>query len=220
MEKTKKNGILKTAACIFGGTMLMTCVLGGTLAKYTSTAESVDAQVKVAKWEVKAEAEKTETKKSVKWTVGRNTGYTGTLVTDKTDNDNGIACPGTWGYAKVNLVNTGEVTADITVGDADATLDSGNIKYYVGTNEGTPTYESLKSSGLTSIEEPIKLAAGKSEEIYIAYVWEYDDADSLGTNDEADTLLQGTELDALSGDMTLTIVQSKDSSSDTFERSE
>ena len=52
MEKTKKNGILKTAACIFGGTMLMTCVLGGTLAKYASTDKTVSAKLTAATWDV------------------------------------------------------------------------------------------------------------------------------------------------------------------------
>ena len=189
MEKTKKNGILKTAACIFGGTMLMTCVLGGTLAKYTSEDKTAQATITAATWDVQLN--------DSPWASAQ----IGTIAFDdiKSCAEGSTAAkpdkpaPGTWAYEPIKITNNSEVTAKITVtegtGATDVSGSNLSLKVFEKSDSAPKTKNEITGdlSGLNGVE----VAPQSSKTVYVAYVWEFG-AD--GSNATKDTELAGTPI--------------------------
>ena len=60
MAKTKNNRFLKVAGLMLGVTMLATCVLSGTMAKYTSTGTANSVTANAGKWSITVDGEELE----------------------------------------------------------------------------------------------------------------------------------------------------------------
>lgn len=202
MDKTKKNGILKAAACVFGSTMLMTCVLGGTLAKYASSATVSGADaVTAASWNVTFGDDNSKTDaKFGDFTIEPNTGYNGT--SDK-------VCPGTHGYTVLKVTNSSEVDACLHINNLKGSTDLANtqgLTIYAGTSEKSTLSETeLKSlsKSLTGTDDEIQLPKD-SDPVYVVlgYNWDYGDheTDSPGGKDALDTAKAGeTIIETLNG---------------------
>ncbi len=202
MEKTKKNGILKTAACIFGGTMLMTCVLGGTLAKYAST-KTVDmaSSVTAAEWEINVN--------NTKLDELTNAGLSFTITNDGAQaNEQAYTAkpaPGTYGYAPITIKNNGDVDAYVKLEDATlATYDDAGLTLGLTTTppDGSPI---SNDSTIASTGVLVKAKDTTGTTVYVAYDWPHDDA--AGAKDAGDTALAGGAINF--GSIKLTAEQAK-----------
>lgn len=203
MEKTKKNGILKTAACIFGGTMLMTCVLGGTLAKYASSQETtIDSDVTAAKWDIEVGGNALSELSNLEFTNFGSTGAQAGGVEYTTK-----PAPGNYGYAEVKIVNKGDV-------DAVVKIDSTELKTFadsgltLGLTTTPPNGSDIVGEDLTTTGVTVQAGDDTGKTIYVAYNWEWDEA-GTDANDKGDTALAGTTIDF--GSITLTAEQAKKS---------
>ncbi len=198
MNKTKKNGFLKVAGIMAVIVMLTTCIVSGTVAKYTSTGTAGFNSVTPASWEIKLNdsTELTTGLSNLPWTIKAINADTGDLHVAE-----GKIAPGTWGYAKVKVTNNGEVDAALTLSGFDSIADKGsgspNLSFkFVAMDEDPASY-----SGATGGTTGITLAQKTSKTFYVCYEWLYDET---GTNDVQDTNL-GTTHTAISFDE-LTIV--------------
>lgn len=192
MDKTKKNGILKAAACVFGSTMLMTCVLGGTLAKYTSSQNLTSTSaVKAASWDVKFGDDNSA--KFPELTIEKNSDYNGTAD---------VVCPGTHGYTTLKVTNNSEVDACLHIDNLKGSTDLANtqgLTIYAGTSENpTLSEEELKTiTALTGTNDEIKLPKdGNPVYVVLGYNWDYGDheTDSTPGKDAADTAKAGQNI--------------------------
>ncbi len=187
MDKTKKNGILKAAACVFGSTMLMTCVLGGTLAKYVTTEKEANASFTAAKWDVQLNGEPWDT-----------ASFDNLSITDIHSSTSGSAeiptkpAPGTWGYEAITIKNNSEVAAKITVtqgsGAATDVSNSGlSLAVFTGTD---PTSGSDITGNLGTLATDGVVIEPQSEQVvYVGYNWEFD-----SSKDSGDTALAGQKI--------------------------
>lgn len=117
MEKAKRSPFLRVAAVMVLLCLAFTCILSGTLAKYTSTA-SGSASARVAKWEIKINNREISTGTAVtdlSLDLFATVGDDEALTTDDVNVDNGtptaIIAPGTGGQFALKIDNTSEVNA-------------------------------------------------------------------------------------------------------------
>lgn len=187
MEKTKKNGILKTAACIFGGTMLMTCILGGTLAKYVSDAKTTQASMTAATWDVLLNGED--------WDTATFDDLTFTDIHSSTSGTAEIPnkpAPGTWGYETITIKNNSEVAAKITVTQgADATnVSNSGLSLAVFTGSDPINGEMITGDLGTLATDGVVIEPQSEKVVYVGYNWKF----GTGDTDEKDTELAGSEI--------------------------
>ena len=187
MEKTKKNGILKTAACIFGGTMLMTCVLGGTLAKYVTTGKEASASITAATWDVKLNGEDWD-----------SADFQDFSITDVHSSTTGTAniptkpAPGTWGCKEITIKNNSEVAAKITVtqGDGSPTdVSSSGLSLAVFTGDKPSSGAEITGDLGTLATDGVVIEPQSEQVVYVGYNWVFD-----SSKDSGDTALQGSKI--------------------------
>lgn len=201
MNKTKKNGFLKVAGIMAVIVMLTTCIVSGTVAKYTSTGTAGFNPVTPASWEIKLNdsTELTTGVTDLTWTIKAINTETGELhVAD------GKIAPGTWGYAKVKVTNNGEVDAALTLTGLDSIADKGNgssnLSFkFVAMDEDPTSYS--EANGNTS---NITLAQKTSKTFYVCYEWVYDED---GTHDAEDTNLGTNQAEISFDNLTITATQ-------------
>ncbi len=182
MEKTKKNGFLKTAACIFGGTMLMTCVLGGTLAKYVSENAGAEAKVTAAKWDIDV-GDGDDSLDSFEFKLdGMTIKSTEAQYQGSTENVPAPA-PGTWGYKEIKVSNKGQVDADITVSSVPGSNTNTKIKVAIldSIPQDANTIETAAGQGNEKTVKDVQAGSGV-QSFFVAYSWPWADSDELDTN--------------------------------------
>ena len=197
MTKTKNNRFLKVAGLMLGVTMLATCVLSGTMAKYTSTGTAQAVTATAATWNINVGG------KDIATYAFDDLTFTVDELTDGAKEGSygaNTIVPGTFGYAEVTVKNEGEVDAvlSITKEATEATNHSGLTLALLETAPEAATASQMTDATLTNIE----LNRSAEKKIYIAYSWDFDDA-----NDNSDTTLQGTEINF--GKITLSASQAK-----------
>ena len=201
MTKTKNNRFIKVAGLMLGVTMLATCVLSGTMAKYTSSQSDVSAKASVAKWSIQGTGDKElgelaldELNFNIYDTNG-TTPFTEDHVVD------GKIAPGTWGYTTIELSNKGDVDADIVATIDKGTLPTG-MKLTVLTEEpGTGAALTIEEEKTTVTASGVKATDGTA--IVIAYVWEF----GATTNDVNDMTFGKTGADLTLGTLDITANQ-------------
>lgn len=197
MTKTKNNRFLKVAGLMLGVTMLATCVLSGTMAKYTSTGTADSLTANAGKWSITVDG--TELAATMDLSVDDMTitadeaaaggaAYTGTAPV-----------PGTYGYKAIAIKNNSVVDAEVAVSAAGATNTDSAIT--VGFLKTPPTGDAITGEDLSTT--PLKINAGATETIYIAYNWEFEG------QDEADTTLGKNEGAINFGSITVTATQAE-----------
>lgn len=215
MNKTKKKGFLKIAGIMAVMMMLATCVVSGTMAKYTSTGTTTGGSVGVAKWSIKVGEDETELSNTVSlaslsWNIFVD--ETENEVDDATVIANKIA-PGTWGYAAIKVTNASDVAALLKVSGnptpTDDVVKSTNLQFKVVANEDTATKTSY--GALTNKEDIVDLATtgvtlpktNGSITIYICYQWKY----ASGQDDKDTEMGKAEELTLTLGTLTITAEQ-------------
>ena len=196
MTKTN-NRFLKAAGLMMAVMMLATCVISGTMAKYTSTGTADSVTANAGKWSITVNGEELE--------EIMNLSVDDMTITADEAAASGIAyagtdpVPGTYGYKAIEIKNESVVDAEVSVSATGATNDDTAIS--VGFLKEQPTGNAITSEDLSST--PLKINAGGSQTIYIAYNWEFDG------QDEPDTTLGKTEGAINFGSITVTATQAK-----------
>lgn len=187
----KKNHAARLGALALALTLVSTCLMGGTLAKYTTTVTGT-ATATVAKWSFKAN-EQTATINEIK--LGDTLSYN-----EKDINKNVIA-PGTEGSFDIKLDGTGsEVGIDYAIEIAKGTAmgDSklpSNLVFSTnmisGDNKGKPL-TALSTESNSPLKGTINYNDGsKKKTITIYWKWPYDTDTGTTNNDTNDTTDSG-----------------------------
>ena len=180
MDTNKKNGFLKGAGSMMAVTMLATCVVAGTMAKYTTSSNTLSAKAQVASWSITANENDISSKDLSLSDFTIYDTNPGTATPD--DNvEAGLIVPGTWGYAKVEIKNAGEVDAKISATFTKGSTDLPDVMKVVALSSVPET-----SAAVTGTTDPVNatLKPNETTNVVIAFVWEIGDP----TNDENDTL--------------------------------
>ena len=161
-------GMLALALCL-----VSTCLLGGTLAKYTTVITGTGTGA-VAKFDVKATLDDAAT--------GLATGNINIFDTAYTNVTTNKLAPGTEGDFTYMLHNDSEVAVNYTV---DYTVDEDGV-YLLWSTDGT-----MWTDDLADISTPVVLAIGAADtSITLQWKWAYEaDALAVGQSDAADTAL-------------------------------
>ena len=197
MTKTKNNRFLKAAGLMMGVMMLATCVLSGTMAKYTSSGSATEVKANAATWNVNVDGTAIDSYAfdDLTFTVDELTGGA------KEDSyEAGKIVPGTFGYAKVTVKNEGEVDAVLSVTRGGTATEHQGLKFAM--LDSVPNAQTASTMSDATISDAELVRSSGTKDIYIAYCWQFDDANS---ND--DTSIQGTEINF--GELTLTASQAK-----------
>lgn len=152
----RKNRTMRTASVLCACALITSCFVGGTMAKYTSTASGSDT-ARAAKWSILVNGKDIATAENQKMDFdlfGTVAGDTGARIEDELYNDadvvdidadtgDTIIAPGTTGKFNLEITNMSEVTADITIKLAEQ--DNGDIPilYSFGDEDSWHTYGDL-----------------------------------------------------------------------------
>lgn len=197
MFNTKKNGLLKVAGLMLGSTMLMTSIIGGTMAKYTSSGSATEVKATAGTWNINVESTPIDSY------AFNDLTFTVDELTDGAKEgsyETGKIVPGTFGYAKVTVKNEGEVDAVLSVTKGGSPTFHDGLKLAI--LESAPNAETASNMSDATIENVELVRSEGTKDIYIAYCWEFDDE-----NTNNDTSIQGTEINF--GELTLTASQAK-----------
>ena len=194
---TKKNSFLKAAGLMMGATMLMTCIIGGSLANYQTKKDDISASATAAKWEIKVnDTELSKFATPLAFEVYENTGNSYNQTADdevKGAEGAKVIAPGTYGVSTLTVENASEVDAKISAAITGGSLPEG-MKLYVGTKGATAlTAEDFKAASEWS--EAVDLAASLDPEgtttLTIAYDWAFG-SDGADTDSAGDPITLGT----------------------------
>lgn len=176
MEKAKRSPFMRIAGVMLGASLLMTCVISGTLAKYTASA-TAEASATVAKWSIKVNDEEiavTGAPKTIEFDMLKNAKDTD-QVSKETDVFEGKVAPGMTGIFALPVENASEVNVKYSI---DFTVaNTSNIPLEFSTDGGT-TWK----SGIDDVtDKSLNLTVTDPNTIY--WRWAFED------NDAADTAL-------------------------------
>lgn len=185
----KKNKLMRVACALLVVTLLSTCVISGTFAKYVAQGSARNA-VQVAKWsiEYKGEKDTDATQLAVKNTPTVSFDLFSTVLdsdgSSETDVAQGKIAPGTKGIFKFTVENKSEVTAKVSFA---VTETKGNIPLTFKVNGATGTSLKKLMEDATSILN-MPGAEGVSKKVYtVEWEWPFERED--GAKDLEDTSL-------------------------------
>ena len=177
----RKNRTLRVAALLLALTLITSCFVGGTFAKYTASGNISAQNATVAKWSVKvggADIAKSETISINLFDTTKTYEHNGTDEDD--DVTAGKIAPGTGGKFENEIENASEVTAKYSI---EYTVEAGSIPLQFKVGNGS--YGTLED--VTDVEIDI----GATETITVYWMWDFDSAETvdnpLGTATPAPT---------------------------------
>ena len=184
-----ENAIVKFALFVILVTVLTSCLVSNTYAKYTTNVEAADTAI-VAKWNVSAE------EISQNFSIfdvssiydTKNADYTGNGVREtdvKTGTTNGIIAPGTWGKFSFTLENTSEVNALYSI---DYTVDEAGVYLLWSVDEGATWTDDL--ADVTDAQ----LNINSDNSVTVFWKWAYE-TEADGQTDVTDTALGNSTTD-------------------------
>jgi len=156
----KKNKMMRIASVLLGAVLITTCVIGGTLAKYTTTITGSDTAI-VANFDVSALGEEASTTTETatvnifdESAIFHNNG-TYTSGTDDPNVDNAVAdapaiiAPGTWGKFTYEITANSQVKVNYSI---DYTIDNADVPLEWSL-DGVDWEETLDNVGATEIDD-------------------------------------------------------------------
>lgn len=178
MKKTKRSPFMRIAGFMLAVSLLMTCVISSTMAKYTSAATGSDTAT-VAKWSVKVNGREIAVSPAATVDFGLFDTVKDSNGTDEeTDVATGKIAPGTSGEFTLTIENSSEVNAQYAI-DFTVTNDA-NIPLEFSA-DGTEWKTSLEG-----VTDTIAMSATATKTIY--WRWAFEQTD-VATGDAADTAL-------------------------------
>jgi len=155
-----KNMMMRIASVLLGAVLITTCVIGGTLAKYTTTITGSDTAI-VANFDVSALGEEASTTTETatvnifdESAIFHNNG-TYTSGTDDPNVDNAVAdapaiiAPGTWGKFTYEITANSQVKVNYSI---DYTIDNADVPLEWSL-DGVDWEETLDNVGATEIDD-------------------------------------------------------------------
>ena len=177
----KKNLAMRVASLVVVCTLITSCLVSSTFAKYTSSASATASTATVAKWKVNvAGTDITTGNPTVTFNLFDTTNRkdTGGINTED-DVAAGKIAPGTEGSFALKVENASEVTANISI-DFTVTNDSSvPIKYAIDSENYVDSLADI---------QPTKVGVGETKTINVKWKWDFDPAPTNG-RDTADTAL-------------------------------
>ena len=199
----KKNRLMRVAAMLLVLTLVTSCFVGGTFAKYTSTFSGTD-EARVAKWafSVGGSAVDLKTTKTFDFELFKASeikeedlsGDDGEVDTNGILDDAKVIAPGTAGTLTVGLKNESEVDAVYTV-------------VYASDEEGVPLQWSVNGTAWVDNITDLNIAStgidmGATKDVVLYWKWAFVDDAVVTQSDDADTLLG---VDGANPNVTVTI---------------
>ena len=188
----KKNRTLRVSALLLALTLITTCFVGGTFAKYTSSVAPSDT-AKVAKWQIEVnDTDVTVADPQVTFDLFQDT----VLDTNDTDveadvkQSNTLIAPGTAGHFDIKVENLSEVNAEFTIAFKEEVTGNGGtdlpIEYQI-VAKGSPADGGAWEDDISQLNTAVDSIAmeGGSNEYTVHWRWDFAD----GTNDVNDTKL-------------------------------
>lgn len=171
-----KNRMMKVAALLLALTLMTSCFVGGTFAKYTSESAGSDT-ARVALWKFTLEgADMTDefTFNLFDYTDA-NVDVNGLNDSDK------VIAPGTGGYFQIDLVNNSEVNARYTISFRETNDSNIPLQYSV---DGTTWVDSIIELGTTALTN-VAIEMGHGAQATIYWRWAFNDTDTAVTDGSA-----------------------------------
>lgn len=182
----KKNRLMRIAALLLVLTLATSCFVGGTFAKYTSTATVTDT-AKVAKWDVLLGTEQIANASTTVVTINlfETANYDeDTTTTDADVADGKLIAPGTGGSFALTLTNKSEVNAQYTMSLASVEIGDIPIQYSLDKSVWVDDITALNTNDAL-VEEALAMGATDQTTATIYWRWVF----GTGSTDAADTLL-------------------------------
>lgn len=178
----KKNSTMRLAVLLLALTLITSCFVGGTFAKYTAGATITDTSAQVAKWSFEVGGNNIAGNPSTQavtidlFDTAKTYEEDGTAI--DSDVVQGRIAPGTGGEFELVLKNSSEVTAKYTI-DYTVTASEIPLEFSV---DGV-TWDELKDVSETT------LAIGASQTITVQWRWAFEQTDDVAAGDAADNAL-------------------------------
>lgn len=195
MEKAKRSPFMRIAGVMLGASLLMICVISGTLAKYTSTKISTDSAT-VAKWSVKVNNTDIATADTVDFNLF-DTVYEWDTSTTEEQVSTGKIAPGTGGSFEMKIVNESDVDAKYSIVLTETNTSGVPIQY---STDKTTWADNLDPINAAKTDVEIAKEIG-TETVTVYWRWMFNGTDagahngqtdladtSLGTADQAPTV--------------------------------
>lgn len=182
MEKAKRSPFMRIAGVMLGASLLMTCVISGTMAKYTSAATG-SASATVAKWSVEVNGTDIAKNDSVTFNLFNTVNEADTTTTEENVSDSRIA-PGTGGSFDLKIDNKSEVDAKYTIALTETNNSDVPIQYSLDKTAWTDDLTAINTA-----KKDVSIAKETGTEtvtVYWRWVFEQDD---VTEGDKADTAL-------------------------------
>lgn len=186
MNKTKRSSMMvRLVAALVVVMMFTMCFVGGTFAKYISSATGTDS-ARVAKWSILVGDTDIATTDTFTFDLFKTIlDSDGTSAeTDIAPADGTIIAPGTSGSFAIEIKNESEVTAQYAI--AYTVTNTANIPVEFSVDGGTTWTDSLTD---VAASDATKLAVGASAAtVTVQWRWRFEDAD-VAAGDAIDTPL-------------------------------
>ena len=234
MENKKRSKAMRVAGGMLAASLVMTCLISGTMAKYTSTASGADT-ARVAKWSIDVNGTEIATGKpaaidiNLFESVADTAPFTSEEYTDDADVNNAdegetaIIAPGTMGDISLEITNKSEVTANFDIKLTEKNEFGIPILYSFGEADSWHTYADLESkvkntydgdwgkmlaalSDRGSQDAFDKVATDETIKVPIYWTWAYDtEKDVEGNYVQTDERDTGLGIGAQTGTIPVTI---------------
>lgn len=188
----KKNRTLRVSALLLALTLITSCFVGGTFAKYTSSVAPSDT-AKVAKWQIKVNGtDVTVADPQVTFDLFQDTVLDTDDATPEADVKQGktLIAPGTAGHFDIKVENLSEVTAKFTINFTEEVTGNGStdlpLEYQIVT-KGASADEGAWESDIAQLNTTVASIAMENGTNEYTVHWRWAFAD--GTNDANDTKL-------------------------------
>lgn len=173
----KKNAFLRLASVLLIVTLLSTCVISGTFAKYTSQAKG-DKSIQVAAWSITVNGSQIAVKSDATQKPTLPFDLFATVLDTKDGNEEedvlkGKIAPGTKGAFTMTVANLSEVNAHITFDMSGSATRPVPLQFTakVGNGQfGAMTTDMAKLAGYMETD----LAMGASTEITVQWEWPFE----------------------------------------------
>lgn len=180
MNKTKKSSMMVRLVAVLAVTMMFTmCFVGGTFAKYTSSATGTDSAT-VAKWDIKVGGTNIATNDTFTFDLFKTIkDSNGTAdETDMSPVDGTIIAPGTRGSFDIVIKNDSQVNATYAIDYTVTNTNNIPVKFSV---DGTNWFDDINYLDVRSVA----INMGATATVTVQWMWEFERIDG----DTQDTTL-------------------------------
>ena len=184
----KKNRTLRVSALLLALTLITTCFVGGTFAKYTSSTTGNDVAT-VAKWSFKVNGAEfaTTSPQTLSFNLFDTINDTGD-TDDETDVADTKIAPGTAGKFALTVKNDSEVNATYSVALTETNASNVPLQYSV---DGTTWKDSIADVAMSAYTDKAIAMNGGTDTVTVYWRWVFEGGSvgHAGQTDGTDTAL-------------------------------